>query len=223
MYHRIHIIKVPTNNRDFFPYSHYSDINHDPFLQIREEDGLICLFCEDLFKLKPNVQQYPKNRIDIYLPHNSSFDIADELEEIVGTGTIAAMANASPEYYRRGRQTLPIISDSRKIYFHSIEVAIAGYEIRQYSGSVYLDCESPNEGHIEMKGPEVHFGIPLDNCTIRGGKDETEIIYERVPDSELRVGTERNPIPKARGAVRVFLDVENARSMVSTLRFIQQS
>lgn len=32
---RIHVIKVPTTNMGFFPYSHYADQGHNPLFQTR--------------------------------------------------------------------------------------------------------------------------------------------------------------------------------------------
>ena len=216
--YRIHLIKVPTTVDGLFPYSHYNDQYHDPFLQINIFNNKVVVNCKDLFKLKPNVQQYRKNRIDIYIPYDSAVQIANEIEGIAGRGTLAGPALSSPEDYRRGPQTLPIITQSRKIMFSSANVTIAGYQITQTDGRVFIDTEEPNEGHIEMKGPEIHLGIELKNCSISGQKNHDLVTKMNVPENELRVNNEQNPIETARREVCIVFDIPNARSLAATLQ-----
>lgn len=82
--HRIHVIKVPTTNNELFPYSHYNDYNHDPYLNAYKKDGELVIECEDLFKLKPNVQSKKRNRIDIYIPSKSALDLGVEIVSFSG-------------------------------------------------------------------------------------------------------------------------------------------
>ena len=216
--HRIHVIKVPTKIKSLFPYSHYNDVHHDPFLSVNSKDGQIELVCEEMFKLKPNVQKAPRNRIDIYIPLEAGVSIATEIEGYTGAGIEAESTTVSPERFRIGEQTLPQIKASKKIDFSNTQVCIAGYTIIQNEGRIFIDSEEPAEGHIEMKGPEIHLGIDLRNCTVEGNKDMEEIIYEDVPEGELRVGNEKNPIEKARGIVKIILSEDDAKKLAHTLK-----
>lgn len=221
MFHRIHVIKVPTTRGDLFPYSHYADQGHDPMLEVLFDHEL-CLTCTDLFKLKPNIQSYPKDRIDIYVPYSAAASISDEIASYFGLGQLAHRSATSPEAFRQGSQTLPLIGGSRFIPYSWARVEIAGYTVTKndplQKQRVYIDQEWPNEGHIEMKGPEVHLGVDLKNCSFQGGLDYALIREFVVPERELRTGGEKNPINKAVGTVTIAFDRNNARALAATLR-----
>lgn len=71
-----------------------------------------------------------------------------------------------------------------------------------------------------MVGPEVHLGIPL-KCVL-GNLDNSTVIEQNVPQNELRVEGEKNPIKKAKGNVCIILSKEQARNLASTLIYYAQ-
>jgi hypothetical protein len=217
---RAHVIKVPTTNRSIFPYSHYSDEGHDPMLSVRLEGTQIILTCEDLFKLKPNVQHNPKLRMDIYLPGYSGLNLGNDILALVGGGNIAELTTVDPEDYREGPQTLPLIDEARRVSHSRAVMNIAGYSIEGNAGSVYMDRERPNEGHIEMVGPEIHLGIPL--TRVRGNLDLPQTRTLNVPQKELRVAGETNPIRKAPGTLSISFDIDQAQNLAATLIYYGQ-
>lgn len=219
MNHRIHVIQIPTTQNSLFPYSHYADQGHDPYLTVFWDSGILYLKCEDLFKLKPNIQRSPRDRIDIYIPHNAAVSLGTEISGYVGTGMLAGDSGTDPERFRRGRQTLPLMDSSKSLYYDTAYVSIAGYTLSQNFGRVFMEPERPNTGHIEMKGPEVHLGFDLRGCAVTGGKDLSLIQPVSVPASELRAPGEHNPVEKAMGEVLISFDLENAKKLGSTLLF----
>ncbi len=219
MNHRIHVIAIPTTQEGLFPYSHYADQGHDPYLTVFCDSGMLYLKCEDLFKLKPNVQRSPRDRIDIYIPYNAAVSLGTEISRYVGTGMLAGDSGTDPEQFRQGVQTLPRIDSSKSLYYDGADVSIAGYALSQNSRRVYIEQERPDMGHIEMKVPEVHLGLDLRGCAITGRKDPSLVQSVAVPISELRTRGERNPIEKAMGEVLISFDFENAKRLGSTLLF----
>lgn len=214
---RIHVVKVPTRLDNLFPYSHYADEGHDPFLDPKIENDRLILVCEDLFKLKPNVQTSPRLRIDIYIPGQAALGLGVDIVEVFGPGNIAELANVNPEDFRRGPQTLPRIDEARKVRFAHASMSIAGFNISGGPGNVYIDRERPNEGHIEMQGPEVHLGLPLNPANIQGNLDMSLVQFIHVPTSEIRVRGETNPVKKAQGTLKLFFVPTQARDLASTL------
>lgn len=210
----MHVVKVPTSNRDLFPYTHYMDEGHHPLMTVSANQDEIVLNCRDWFKLKPNVQQAPRIRMDIYMPGGAGLLIAKEISRAIGEGEIAELSSVNPEDYRDGPQTLPKIDESRKVQHVGATIIIAGFQVDSPSGDIFIDMERPNEGHIEMKGPEIHLGIPLEE--IWGELDKVQIRRYIIPQSELRVAGEKNPVPKALGEILIFLDYHNARSLAAT-------
>lgn len=217
---RVHVIKVPTNNRNVFPYSHYSDEGHNPLISAQLWNDHVILTCEDLFKLKPNVQQNPRTRVDIYMPGNAGLELGNDLLALVGAGNIAELTSVNPEDFRNGPQTLPLIDEARRVSHRRTEMNIASCTITGNQGPVYMDRERPNEGHIEMVGPEIHLGIPLSN--VIGNIDLTETREYNVPESELRVAGERNPIRKAYGRLNIMFDIPQAQNLAATLIYYGQ-
>ena len=215
MTHQLHVAKVPTSNPQLFPYSHYADAGHNPQLQVEEIADGIRLVCSDLFKLKPNVQQNPRTRIDLYMPGESAASLGADILAVVGAGNIAELAQVDPEAFRSGPQALPVINEARRVSHSGADVEIAGYLVAGRPGSVYLDQEAPSEGHIEMRGPEVHIGVPLTEVT--GDLDTHRVVRVDVPVGELRVGGERNPNTKAEGVIRVAFAEASAADLAATL------
>lgn len=213
--HRAHVVEVPTTSLDLFLYSHYADQGHDPQLAVELSGGAVILSCEDVFKLKPNVQAKPRNRIDIYIPGAAALSLGVDIVALVGAGQLAELALVDPEAFRKGQQTLPHIGESRQVTCSSAEVSLAGCQVRGQNCRVFLDRERPHDKHIEMKGPEVHLGIPL--AQVAGALDPTQINKVTVPDAELRVVGEHNPVRKAKGRVLVSLPPEQARNLAATL------
>lgn len=217
---RLHVVKVPTIIDNLFPYSHYSDVDHNPMLSVSLLGDQVILTCNDLFKLKPNVQQNRKIRIDIYMPGFAGFELGNDILALVGIGNIAELAPVDPEAFRVGPQTLPLIDETRRVRHQLTEMRIAGCLIQGNPGPIYIDRERPNEGHIEMVGPEIHLGIPLTN--VRGTIDITQTRNYHVPENELRVRGEVNPIKKALGSLDIFLNVNEAQNLAATLIYYSQ-
>lgn len=218
--YRIHVLKVPTTNEKLFPYTHYNDMNHDPYFKVRVQKGMLILECIDLFKLKPNVQAKKRNRIDVYIPGYSAIELGSKIIEIFGPGDIAELNKIDPELYRVGSQTLPIIKESRNVNYFEAYIKIGGYIAGGNNGRVFVDLEEPNEGHIEMLGPEVHLGIPIQS--VSGKMDMNLIFEENVPDVEIRVEGETNPVKKSKGAVLIVLNDIEARNLATTLIYYGQ-
>jgi hypothetical protein len=149
------------------------------------------------------------------MPATSALEIGSDILSIFGAGNIAELASVDPEDFRAGPQTLPRISEARRVRHSHTEMTIAGYLIQGGPGPMYLDRESPAEEHIEMQGPEVHIGIPLER--VSGKLDESAIRYVNVPPSELRVEGETNPVRKATGTLSMALGVEEGRNLAATL------
>ena len=66
-----------------------------------------------------------------------------------------------------------------------------------------------------MVEQEVHLGIPLQ--IVKGRLDESLIISEVVPLSEIRVKGEANPVKKSRGIFTIEIRKEQARKLAATL------
>lgn len=218
MSYRLHVLKIPSTHPSLFPYTHFSDEGHDPYLEVTKENGYLIFSCTDWFKLKPNVQVSPKNRVDMYMPYYSAHDIGNRIIELFGSGTIAEYAQVNPEGSRKGPQTLPLIDETRSIRYAKTLMSIADCKVEGKQGTVYIDREKPNEGHIEMIDREIHFGIPLQS--ILGRLNETLISTHMVPDSEIRVNGEQNPVRKAIGTLKIAFTAQEARKLASTLLYL---
>ena len=213
--YRLHFVKFPTPNKDVFPYTHFADLGHNPNIYIEKMSNSILLICQDIFKLKPNVQKSPRTRVDVYMPSESAFEIGKEIVAFLGEGKVAEKAVSNPDDFRRGPQTLPLIDESRTIQHAGTFFEIAGVLIGGEKGSVYIDRERPNEGHIEMRGAEVHIGIPLTFLRVTLNREAIKRV--EVPRSELRVGGESNPINKADGVLRINFLPSEAKKLSATL------
>lgn len=212
---RLHVVKVPTKLRSLFPYTHYADNGHDPKLVCHYDEEMLTLECVDLFKLKPNVQSKPRNRVDIYMPGEAALKLGVQIISLYGKGEIAALSNIDPNLFRKGPQTLPRIDESRRVRHKYSEMIIAGFKVVGESGPVYVDIERPSEGHIEMKGPEVHIGVPLSSVDGNLNKDLIELVT--IPETELRVEGEKNPVKKSMGQLRICFEIAEARNLATTL------
>jgi len=214
---RVHVVKVPTTNRDIFPYSHYRDQGHNPMLDVQFENNQIILVCEDLFKLKPNVMARPSLRADIYIPVQAAMELGADIFSLVGAGHIAELATLDPEDFRVGPQTLPHIDEARVVTYDQTSMTIAGCRIVGQYRNIYLDRERPREGHVEMVEPEIHLGINLNGGRIIGTIEPALTQLHTVPEDELRVGGETNPIRKAIGRLEIRLNIVQAQNFAATL------
>jgi hypothetical protein len=215
---RLHVLKIPTKDSSIFPYTHFSDKDHDPYIVATKENGYLILTCTDLFKLKPNVQVSPKNRVDLYMPYSSAIEIGNLINEFFGSGNLAQPSYVNPEMSRKGPQTLPLIDETRTVKYAKTQMNIAECKIEGKHGTVYIDREKPNEGHIEMKGREIHFGIPLQY--ILGSINESLVSTHIVPEEEVRVEGEENPVRKSQGTLKIAFTTEEAKKLASTLLFL---
>jgi hypothetical protein len=66
-----------------------------------------------------------------------------------------------------------------------------------------------------MVGPEIHLGIPLSN--VNGTIDLAQTREYNVPETELRVIGENNPIRKAHGRLTIAFDIQQAQNLAATL------
>ena len=212
---QIHVIKVPTDNDFIFPYSHYSDEHHNPFFMVNTKNNNLKLEVRDLFKMKPNYQTCPKNRIDIYIPVSTALYIGDKVIRNFGAGELGELNNIDPENFRGGPQTLPKISESRKVFLKYAEFTILGITYVAQNTIMYIDNEKPAAGHVEMKGKEIHFGIPLFDQY--GKLDKRFVIYRETPDNETKVYGETKNGKKAIGYCQLKFNQDNARNLASTL------
>lgn len=231
MPHRLHVLKIPTTRQsdvfedNLFPYTHYSDAGHDPRMTVHAEGGQVLLRCSDRMKLHPNYAQNLRNRADIYMPGDGAASLALSIVAMTGPGDVAELADVDPEAARRGRQTLPYIREARRVRCSSFRASIAGCVIEGGDTPLYIDDEAPGEGHIEMMGPEVHIGIPLDQVSGRLDTGQVQDIHLWCPPSRryLRERTQDgvlHPAPTAAATVEIRLDaVQGARLAACLLHY----
>ena len=212
---RVHVIKMPTRNNDIFPYSHYKDNNHNPYLEVEKVDENLIITCKDRFKLKANFQENPKFRVDIYIPKGAAALLADEIEERFGAGVVGDDALSNPNDYRVGKQTLPIIEKSKVIRYNEASFKIAGIEAKGNKKPIYIELESPNKNHIEMVEQEVHLGLPLDKLY---GELNSRLITQEENDAN-KYGR-KGIIKKADGIFKIKLNEGEAKKLAATLKFL---
>lgn len=153
-------------------------MGHNPQFEVIWNQRYLSLQCKDLFKLKPNVQAFPRGRIDIYIPYLAAQSIREEISAHVGTGYLVLDSTAAPEMYRMGKQTLPLID--------------------------------------VIKGPEVHLGIDLGECTFQGSRDNSKIKLIVVPAGELRTAGEKIQLTK-RMELSLLHYENSAKALAGTL------
>lgn len=219
---RLHLAKVPSINQGFFAYCHFNDANsRGPILSVyfNHNEQKVRLFINGLTKLKPNTQQSPRTRIDIYMSVETGCEISRHIQEICNNlninGVALGQANVNPEAARMGPQALPIIQQQYTIDILNAYGYCAGYN---FGGAtrMYFDHERPNDNHIEMIGEERHLGIPLSN--INGLEDATSIQLHNVPNSELRVGGEENPVKFAELKIYIEMTIGQACNFARTIQ-----
>jgi hypothetical protein len=219
---RIHLVKVPTGRRGrpeqggLFPYSHFQDQNHDPHISAGLSAGSLVLRIATPFKLKPNVQVRDLNRIDIYMPQGSAVALAADIAELFAYGAVPPVTAANPNRARQGPQALPHIHRAFELPNSGARVTVAGYTVTGDGGRTFVELESPAAIHVEMGGYEVHVGVPLQR--VIGVLDVAQTWQEHVPNAELRVEGEANPVRKADGAVRVRFSAGEAARLAAGLR-----
>ena len=216
--HPLNLLRGSTTDPAFLPWSHRLDAGHAPSLEVRAAGNTVVLGGEDVYKLKPNTQVKPKDRIDIYLPKESALGLAYDIESFTGTGHLAELAGVDPEGARMGSQLLPKMSgNSYRVAHVGVELGVAGRTLGTTVGDdFYVDLEAPQNIHREMAklGRAVHLGIR--NLSLGGVLDPAEIRRVNVPESELR--GENNPVRKAKGTFRLVLAPGQARSLAATFR-----
>lgn len=215
---KLHVVKVPSCDPNFFCYSHYRDQHSvGPAIEgIYDSDKeVVWLRSTGLAKLKPNVQVNPKLRIDIYGPHNTALGIAKQFTQLLGDGASAHISEADPEAARKGPQTLPEIDCQYQLAVQSVCGRCAGFKF-EGARTIFFDHERPAEGHIEMAGPEFHFGIRLEMLT--GARNDKLVDYQNVPDDELRVRGETNPVAFTPFDIRITMNLDQARIFATTIQ-----
>jgi len=216
---KLHVVKVPTTAPALFPYSHYRDMHSaGPLVEVWCDDtaDVFSLRVSALAKLKPNVQSSPKLRIDIYAPPSTGLDIANQVLRYSNRAGIAAkQAGVDPETARQGPQTLPIISGTYKVPITRIHGSCAGYVFSE-ADTMYYDREEPAPEHVEMVGPEMHLGIPMQS--LGGARNERLMVEHVVPEGEVRVAGENNPVTFAPLSVLIILSGTQAVNFAATVR-----
>lgn len=214
---RVHVVKVPSTEQDFFPYSHFADEHSaGPVLELFM-DGLSggYLRVSGLAKLKPNFQTNPKLRIDLYGPHHGLINIANSIIHVFGHGDKREQAAVDPEKYRLGPQTLPVIEQQYRLAVSNVEGKCYKYFFTG-AQSVYFDHEFPKSDHIEMKGKEFHLGIPLKSITKLDSNLGT--VEHNVPEVELRKPhIESNPVTFSPLTIRISFTADELRDFASTV------
>lgn len=212
---RVHVIKMPTRDKDVFPYSHYRDNNHDPYLEVKKVGENLNVICKDRFKLKANFQGNPKFRIDIYIPKYSARLLAEEIVDNFGIGVVGDDAISNPNDYRSGKQTLPIIEKPKVLKYTKTTFNIAGIEAEGNNNPIYVELESPNKNHIQMVEQEVHLGIPLDKLS---GTLNNLLVKEEENDAN-KYG-KKGRIRKANGVFVMELSESEAKNLAATLQYL---
>lgn len=211
----IHVIKVPSTVDDMFPYSHFSDAEHEPKFEILFKNDELFLSVRDLFKLKPNNQVNRRNRVDIYMPVETGLFIGEKILNNLGPGELAVLNNINPENFRDGPQTLPVIAEARRVEYKKVQFHIAGFTFEGENSTLYIDAEAPAMEHVEMVGDEIHFGIRFDK--VEGEWDKKRIIKRIIPANETKAVNETTPLTKSIGAFLIRIDNNNARNLAATL------
>lgn len=215
---RLHVVKVPSQDQTFFPYLHFADAESaGPLLELllNESNSEVLIRVVGAAKLKPNIQTNPKLRIDIYGPHTTALRMAEAMKaNLIGAGVGLASTPDNPEKSRIGPQTLPLIDKQYKVPLADAEGGCSGFI---FSGSkcLYFDHERPNDGHIEMAGPEMHIGVPLRN--LAGANDPKLIISREVPESEVRVRGETKIVRFSPLEAQLTLTKQNALNFAETI------
>ncbi|MBD8154078.1 hypothetical protein [Pantoea agglomerans] len=213
---RLHVVKVPSTEADFFPYSHFADEHSaGPILELfmsAFEGGYLRI--SGLAKLKPNFQKVPKLRLDIYGPHHGLIAIAECIERVVGKGNAHKHTLVNPENSRKGPQTLPDIEQQYEVVIDRVEGKCHKY-VFFGADRMFFDHEFPKSDHVEMKGKEFHFGIRLRNINILA--EPLPITFNDVPLSELRNTAENNPVSFSPITIRIFFTFDMLRNFAATV------
>lgn len=216
---RVHVVKVMTGDDDWILYSHFSDEGHNPTLSIARittgqyGPGLYLHF-HDLCKLKPNFQQRRLRRLDVYMPPATATAIRSFILDSFGSAETLTRALTDPGAFVGGPGVLPKIHDS---FIAEASLAVAtgsSFRAARRPARVFLDHETPAEGHIEMQGSELHLGVPDLFQTAK--ISQAAAIPVDVPDGELRRG-QRNPVYKADGDIHLLFYQEEAQRIGATL------
>jgi len=218
---KLHLAKVPSVNRSFFPYCHFNDRDSSgPYLDVlfdKISRNVQLLIYGDA-KLKPNIQKSPRNRIDIYMSVDTAATISQSLKKLCHEsktlGQALSETNVDPEASRAGPQTLPQIEKQYKATVSNIHGTCGGYSFSKAT-TIYLDHEKPDTNHVEMVGEERHLGIPFYQLS---GEEDTNLISLRdVPESELRVQGERNPVKFTKLNISIIMSLEQACNFAETI------
>lgn len=216
---KLHVVKVPSKHIDFFPYSHHLDkINGSPLVEaLLQESGELVLRISCMAKMKPNIQKKRRDRIDIYAPLETISSLSQSIYKNMGGGEPVKNSEVDPDNYRVGPQTLPIIAERFSIESVLIQGKCSGYQF-EGSSHLYIDFESPNVGHREMQGKEVHFGIKIDK--LEGQRNTYLETKNYVPDQEIRVRGEENPVTFSPLVIRLHLSNRSARNFAHTMSIL---
>lgn len=215
---RLHVVKVPSQDETFFPYLHFADAESaGPMLELLINDTKTEVFIRvaGAAKLKPNVQKNPKLRIDVYGPHTTALRLATAIKaNLVGTGTVLVTTSENPEKSRIGPQTLPLIDKKYKVPLAGATGSCSGFFFSE-AKCLYFDHERPNDGHVEMAGPEMHIGVPL--LQLVGAFDPNLVISREVPESEVRVRGETEVVRFSPLEAQLTLTKQNALNFAETI------
>lgn len=110
---------------------------------------------------------------------------------------------ANPEGSRRGNKSLPKIpSKTYRISNVAAGAQIAGASTVSLNSTLYIEIEGPNPDHGVMKEDEPHIGIAFGrDVKLNAAIDEHKVELVQVPENELKVNGEKNPVRKSTGLI----------------------
>ncbi len=216
---RVHVIKIMTGRDPWILYSHFSDRDHNPTITAAvcdggEYDGNLYLRIADICKLKPNFQNRQLLRLDVYVPTTTAQALEKFIATNLGHAEALGHAAANPGDYVTGAGILPKMGQSFQACAALVLAEGSQFRALGESSRVFLDEESPAEGHVEMQGSELHIGVPdlkQISSVAQGAATQTE-----VPSTELK-RDQANPVYKAQGDIHLVFNSEQSMRIAATL------
>lgn len=221
----LHVAQTATRSPKLFLYTHYQDQGHAPFLTVTppsDNDPCIVLECRDTFKFKPNLQDAAKNRIDLYAARSAALPLSQALEQAAEGKAAAQEAQVHPELSQSGPKALPLIpTKTYQVPLVNAGMWIAGASVFSAKCQLYAEMERPDPNHGVMLEEELHLGIALGPDTkLNDTVNEQKVTHVQVPDEELKVRKEKNPVPKGQGLIRIRLTPTQAGRLAHAIELL---
>ena len=211
----LHVAQTATRSPKLFLYTHYQDNGHYPVLSVVppvDGDPYIRLECRDWFKFKPNLQGAAKSRIDLYVARDEALPLSQALEQAAEGKAAVYEAQVHPERSQSGPKALPVIhSKTYQIPLVSAGMWIAGASVFSANCQLFAEMERPARNHGVMQEEELHLGISFGwDTKLCDNVDMQKITLFEVPERELKVRGEKNPVPKGWGEIQIRLTADQA-------------